>query len=55
MARSQKIVCDKCGHEEDFTGRLREGWGLLEVVPSVGTRAPYELCPKCTEEASPKP
>ena len=56
MARSHKIVCDICGEEEKFTGRHPEGWGLLEIIAVAGSKGPtYELCPKCTKEASPKP
>lgn len=55
MARSEKIVCDKCGEEEEeFKGHYPEGWGLLSVVGPSGKNAAYELCRKCTREASPK-
>ena len=50
MARISKIVCDKCGAEEEFKGRYATGWGLLEVVNLSGNNAKFELCPKCTKE-----
>ena len=51
MARTEKVICDKCGAEEEFKVKYPAGWGLLETYKPTNR---YELCPKCTKEASPK-
>ncbi len=53
MARTTKVVCDKCKAEEEFLGKYAEGWSLLEVIHTPGENDKYELCPKCTKAARP--
>ena len=55
MARISKIICDRCGAEEEYKDRYPEGWSLLKIYTSDLTAKNKELCPDCARRAVEKP